>query len=95
MKLAIALVALLSICAPAEAHDFYSLHCCSGRDCSRAADGDVMWTPAGYAVKSTNEIVAPSDPRIQYSPPGEPGYRICIIPGQPTLRCLYVPEPEW
>lgn len=75
-------------------HDFYSAYCCSGRDCSPAVLGDVQWTPAGYAVQSTKEIVPLNDSRIQYSPPGEPGYRLCIIPGTGKVRCLYIPEPE-
>lgn len=84
----------LALASTAHAHDFYSQYCCSGKDCGPAASGDVQWTPAGYAVQSTQEIVPFDDKRIQYSPPGEPGFRICIPPGQMKLRCLYVPEPE-
>ena len=48
-----------------SAHDFYSLACCSGRDCGMALPGDVTWTPAGYLVRSTGETIPLDDPRIQ------------------------------
>lgn len=93
-----ALIAVLLLLAqgvlPAEAHSFYSSYCCSDKDCVPAELGDVSWTPAGYSVKSTNEVLPFGDSRIQYSPPGEPGFRVCRVPNWPKLRCLYVPEPE-
>lgn len=88
------LVAAIAFGSVTHAHSFYSSACCSGRDCTMAAPGDVTWTPAGYVVKSTGETIPLTDPRIQHSPPGEPGYRLCVPPYDAKARCLYVPEVE-
>lgn len=94
LAVVVALAAFVWACQPAWPHDFYSAACCSGRDCTPAALGDVTWTPAGYRVLSTDEVIPLADPRIQYSPPGEPGYRLCIPSYNAKVRCLYIPEPE-
>jgi len=97
MKTVAALLLLaLSGQAMAQEHDhaFYSNVCCNSRDCGPAVHGSVQWTPEGWHVDRTNEVVRFSDTRIQYSPPGEPQFHICIIASSNLLRCLYVPTPE-
>lgn len=72
--------------APADAHDFYSPYCCSGKDCA----------PARVHINRDGSVTArnkfgigrffPKD--FKPSPDGQ--YHACI---HPTLgpRCLYVP----
>lgn len=75
-------------------HSFFAAKCCGGRDCLPAAPNSVTWTPAGWAVASTQEVVPFNDIRIQYNPPGEPQFYICRLPARTTLTCLYIPAPE-
>lgn len=89
-----ALAFVLATCGAARAHSFYDTWCCSGEDCRPAPAGTVTWTPAGWSVGATHETVPFDDTRLRVTPPGEPAFHICIVPGQPRLRCLYVPQPE-
>lgn len=88
------LALLLLSSAPAMSHDFYSKQCCSGRDCSPADAGAVKWTPEGWSVQETGEVISFADKRILYTPPGVPQFHICILPFARTVRCLYVPESQ-
>lgn len=88
------LIAIALLSGHAEAHDFYDQWCCSGQDCNPADAGAVRWTPAGWSVSATHEIVPFSDPRVRFTPADQPQFHICIVPGQQQLRCLYVPQPE-
>lgn len=76
------------------AHSFYSAVCCSGKDCAPAPLNTVHWSPAGWQVDETHETVPFNDPRIRFTPPGQPQFHLCIVPGQSRVRCLYVPLPE-
>lgn len=92
---AIVLVILATTGAlPAHAHDFYDQFCCTGWDCRPAPDGSVKWTPAGWSVSTTHEVVPFDDPRIRFTPKDQPQFHLCQVPGVAKLRCLYVPEPE-
>lgn len=91
---AVALLAAAVWSCKAHAHEFYDQWCCTGRDCMPAPEGAVTWTPAGWSVSTTHEVVPFNDPRIRYTPKDQPQFHLCQVPGVGTLRCLYVPEPE-
>lgn len=88
------LAAAVWSCGKARAHEFYDQWCCTGKDCMPAPEGSVTWTPAGWSVSTTHEVVPFNDPRIRYTPKDQPQFHLCQVPGLSRLRCLYVPEPE-
>lgn len=89
---AITIVVGFALGSRAGAHSFYDPRCCSGQDCAPAKPGDVVWTPAGWAIPAMHETVPFSDPRIKPTPPGEPQFHLCVWHG--GLICIYVPGAE-
>jgi hypothetical protein len=65
----VAAVALAT--APAMAHDWYPLKCCSEQDCQPIAQSDVKMTPRGWEVAATGEVIPFGDRREHVSPDGE------------------------
>ena len=92
--LAIALAGLgkAIMVTPAEAHEFYSTTCCSGKDCAPVPDGAVIEWPNGYEVKSLGIVESYNSPNVHRSPDGR--FHLCIQPlddGRQYLRCIYAP----
>lgn len=96
------LIALVGV-SQAVAHEAitgwtYPNSCCSARDCYQMEPGDVTWTPDGYRIEATGEVV-PFE-RTRRSPDGF--FHRCSSrgnPSKPTIgktfqkgRCLWVPE---
>lgn len=65
----LAVVALAA--APATAHEWYPLKCCSDRDCQPIDQSEVRMTPKGWEIAATGEVIPFGDRREQYSPDGE------------------------
>lgn len=90
---ALAIVAMmLFFAANAGAHSWYPDDCCHGRDCYHAPPGEVEWTPAGWHVIPTGEIIAVDDKRIRVGPESG-GIHRCTHYGQPLSPtiCLFIP----
>jgi hypothetical protein len=53
---------------PSLAHDAiggwrYPIACCSDIDCFHLEPGEVTWTPAGYRIEATGEVISFEDTR--------------------------------
>lgn len=77
----------------AEGHDFYTIECCSDKDCGPVADTAVQATPAGWRIVETNEVIEYGSKKIKESPDGR--FHWCSrnpeFPPQLRTICLYVP----
>lgn len=84
--------ALLTAC---QAHDWYPTECCSGRDCSQSPPGEVVWTPEGWVIAASGEIIGHDDKRIRRDGKAT-GIHRCSYGGRPEARtiCLFIPELE-
>lgn len=58
------LAALAALAAPAAAHDWYPLACCSSQDCYPVPASDIDVTAEGYRIVSTGEVIPFSRARI-------------------------------
>lgn len=79
---------------PAEAHDWFSLQCCSGMDCREIPASAVTAAKGGYRIDGNPHVVPYSSPRVKQSPPQAGGaYGLCTVGGKPdgAVICLYVP----
>ncbi len=90
----IAVVILAFLATQALPHSSYSTWCCNDQDCAPAAPNSVQWTPEGWHVDVTEEVVPFDDHRIKYNPPGEPQIHICRVGNFSSIRCIYLPQPE-
>lgn len=75
----------------ARGHDWYPLACCSGIDCGPASVDEVRYTPKGWLVLPTHELIAFD--KAQTSPDGR-FHRCTWKAHDPTskTRCLFVPD---
>lgn len=81
--------------APAGAHDWYPVACCSDQDCV-PVDGevDVSASAEGWVIHATGEVIAYDDRRIRTTPADVgASYHRCSMGGKPQGRtiCLFVP----
>jgi hypothetical protein len=75
------------------AHEWHPLSCCSGIDCGPADPGEIRFTPAGWLVVPTSELI--SFEKAQVSPDGR--FHRCTMKAhdpKSKTRCLFVPEPS-
>jgi hypothetical protein len=84
-------IALLFLTSSAMGHDFYTLDCCSDKDCGPLPNAAVEATSLGWHVRSNNWTVPYADKKIRQSPDGR--FHGCFRNGDPAadLLCLYVP----
>jgi hypothetical protein len=90
VAVAIAPAALLYSSPTGRAHEWYPLACCSGIDCGPASPGEIEFTPKGWLVVPTHELI--SFEKAQVSPDGR-FHRCTMKAHDPTskTRCLFVP----
>lgn len=64
LRLGVIILILIAVMAPAVAHDWYPIDCCSGHDCDALPDSRVERKPDGYLVDGQyffrNDEVRPS-----------------------------------
>jgi hypothetical protein len=94
IKVRIVVFAATIIAATANhafSHDWYPPVCCSDKDCREISNRDVDWTPAGWLVKITGEVIP--EGKTHSSPDGK--FHWCERPadasGPAKTRCLFVP----
>lgn len=89
-------LSLFVFATPALAHSWYSEACCEEEDCRPARAGEVQFTPEGWYVVPTKELIPFGDYKEKISEDGE--FHICqyyksgSFNQELTTRCLYVPE---
>jgi hypothetical protein len=81
-----------------EAHEAptgwtYPTSCCSNKDCREVPHTEIIETPNGYLISTTNELIPYDDKRIRESPDGL--HHRCarsnnFTPDGETL-CIFVP----
>lgn len=78
----------------ARAHSFYSIICCSNKDCAPVPDGTIKASAMGWVVPGYGTIPFNSS-KIQESPDGH--FHMCVLPSHKTdpLRCLYIPPQSY
>lgn len=88
--------ALMLLASPAWGHDWYSNLCCHDKDCRPAWDGEVIFTPAGWYVKSSKETFVVGSKIIQHSL--DRRIHVCQYRDSNTTmlktRCLYLPDTD-
>ena len=74
----------------------YDAFCCADRDCREAREGEVTFTPDGWRIVPTKEILTMSDRRILDSQ--DHHIHICQYRDSNTAqlrtRCLYLPQAQ-
>lgn len=93
--LALAMLCIGAVIAPALSHEWYPVVCCSDEDCFEVGPADVTATAEGWRIESSGEIVPFDDRRVRQTPP-EAGqtFHVCHLGADITARalCLFVPE---
>lgn len=85
----------LAVPKPASAHDWYPRACCQDLDCAPLADGAVDFTPAGWLVLETGEIIPLDDSRVRSSRDRQ--FHRCRLEfwdSRSGTRCLFIPAPD-
>lgn len=86
---------VVSLIGCAQAHDWYPAECCEGLDCSPAKPGAVEFTPLGWKIVRSGELIRFSDPRLRVSPDRQ--FHRCLMnfwEPEGETRCLFVPPPD-
>lgn len=95
------LAAILAVLgAPALAHDWYPLACCSAQDCYPVSTSDIDVAAEGYRIRSTGEVIPYDRARITPAEGGGMFHRCSSLgdPSKPTLGqtqsqlCFWAPE---
>lgn len=92
-----ALLGLLLLCAPVQAHDFWinndgykstvdGSHCCGKNDCAHLTEGEVRRVTGGYLIKTTGEVVPDAEAQV-----GEDGYFWRCKRYDGSRRCFLTP----
>ena len=91
----IALVVSFGLVAPASAHSWYSIVCCTEQDCRPLPPDAVKATAGGWYVSPTGETIPYGDKREHQSEDSD--FHGCFYPPAAAegirgkIRCLYVP----
>lgn len=85
----------LWVASPALGHSWYDAICCSDQDCRPMEPGAVEWTPGGYLIHESGELIPEDSYVVRDSQDGR--YHRCSLhyraPQVPNeTRCLYVPR---
>jgi hypothetical protein len=91
-----ATVLAVAAAAPAHAHDWYPIDCCSGFDCKPVdVDLDISPDDGGWRVHATGELIPHGDGRIRQTPQeARADFHRCSVAGRPEGRtlCLFIPQ---
>lgn len=80
---------LLLLVSPAASHSWYSLECCSEKDCRPVDKSEVLRTPEGWSIPAQRTLIPFSDSRIK--PSLDVNMHICQ--NSARIICLYIPDP--
>lgn len=86
LLLAAPVIGMLLPAAPAGAHDWYPLECCSNRDCHPAEPGEIKVEAEGLRIVPTDELIPWSE--VRPSPDGR--MHRCSSGGKPEGRTICI-----
>ena len=86
LRLAVIILMIIAVLAPAYAHEWYPIDCCSGHDCDALADDRVERQPAGYMVDGQYFF-----PNVEVRPSQSGRYHACFPNLGERPKCFFAP----